>query len=336
MIKKTIPILLILTQLNCILTSRVINDASTATRYIKYSIKRVYKIQIEENNLIIQSTISVDSEKNKIQKHEEIEYCFKHPYEKNNQTDYLDTSKYRLCKERKWNHNFQLLDYKSGYLFINNDLILKSDDFPLSFCNCKNFPKEKTILHILKNYRISTEFNAEYIFIFTDYSAYVIPSNEEIRKIDPKLHLINIPFEQFSNYFNEECIYTGICTFDSIKKPNKSITNKISKLNPFLLIKPETEFYQSSFIAFFNATEFNKKIINTSHDGYFFKYYPDDEKIDKGLKIIFYNDHEFSFEDSGEKYKYLLTPFTIVADIILTPIAIVTSSIAWALIAFQR
>ncbi|MCW7483250.1 hypothetical protein [Leptospira kanakyensis] len=318
------------------MTTRVLEDASTGTRYIKQSIKRVNKIQIEDNNLIIQAILTTDSHKNENKKHDELEACFKYSYEKNNQTKYFDTSNFKLCKDRKWNKNFQLLDYKSRYFFINNDLILKSDEFSLSICNCKNFPKEKNILHILKNSRGSEEFNAKYIFIFTDYSAYIIPYNEEPKKIDEKLHLKNISFDQFSNYINEECIYTGICTFDSIKKPNQPITEKISHLNPFLLIKPETEFYQSSFVAIFNSTDYTKRIINTSHDGYFFKYYSDDEKIDKGLRIILYNDHEYSFEDSGEKYKYLLTPFALVADIILVPILVITTSIMWGLIAFQR
>ncbi|TGM03566.1 hypothetical protein [Leptospira jelokensis] len=157
-----------LLQFNCILTREVLKDASPGEKLINSSVNSIENLYFEENYLIIKATTNQSSVKNEIYNLEQLESCYKISNQLPKTKLFVNSNEFKLCKKRKENKYFENLDKNSELLFINDNIILKSESFKNieRYCRCVNFPSEKKILHVFVNPPKTDFFKARYIFVF--------------------------------------------------------------------------------------------------------------------------------------------------------------------------
>lgn len=332
---KKIVLLLIICQFNCILTRSTLRDAAPGTRTIDYKILTIENLYLEEYNLIVKTTLMQTSEKNTNHESEHFEACFKFSSHLTTDKTLIDTNNFKLCKDRNENINFENLAKVPEYLIINEDLILKSNSFKNlgTFCNCKNFPKDKEVLHIFINSTFTNIFKAKLIVVFKDYTLYMIPNENLLSKVDYQIYLKNIPLERINEYIEKDCIITGNCTYNSIKNYYHSSDYWIRDQNPFIFVKPQVIDDNSIFFVVSKEKEFSEKIFPNAE---IFIYKKNDSLFDKNINFILLKDSHTSHEESRKIYKYLKIPFTVVFDIIVTPIIVLTAGVLWGLVLLYR
>ncbi|MCW7502401.1 hypothetical protein [Leptospira soteropolitanensis] len=310
-------------------------DAAPGEKIINTSVGSFENLYFEENYLIIKATTNQSSVKNEKYNSEQLESCYKISNKLPNSKLFVNSSEFKLCKKREGNEYFENLDKNSELLFINDNLILKSESFKNieRYCRCSNFPSEKKILHVFVNPPETDFFKARYIFVFEDYTTYVIPIENEIKKINIEFYLKNISYLKLSEFIEEDCVVTGNCTFNSLKNYKKSEDFWVRNQNPFNKVKPQIVDNNQTYITILKESEYYDTLFPKSE---IYKYKLDDNLFKNKFNIILFSDSKNTVSEPRKFYKYLKIPFTVAADIIITPIMITVSAFIWTFIAFSR